>query len=144
MPSDTSRGTFDDVMAGQQPETVAVAHHLRQLFLDALPEVIEIPRPKEQHVAYAAPGGRANAVFGYICPVRDYVRLGFYYGGSLPDPSGLLVGEGKRLRHVKIYSPAEAGRPEIRQLLVDGFRERQAALPGRSGPSETGSGSVQP
>ncbi len=34
------------------------------------------------------------------------------------DPAGLLSGIGKRHRHVKIRSVADAARPELRELLL--------------------------
>ena len=49
--------------------------------------------------------------------MKEYVRLGFYYGGELADPAHLLVGEGKRLRHVKVRMLAEAGQPALEQLV---------------------------
>ena len=57
--------------------------------------------------------------------MKDYVRLGFYYGGALPDPRKKLVGEGKRLRHIKIYSLVEVDRPEVRRLLAAAIQERK-------------------
>jgi hypothetical protein len=60
--------------------------------------------------------------------LKDYVRLGFYYGGGLPDSKKRLVGEGKRLRHIKIHSLVEADRPEVRRLLVAAIQERKKTL----------------
>jgi hypothetical protein len=90
--------------------------------------VTEVPRPGEQHVGYGIGIKKQTEIFAYICPLKDYVRLGFYYGGLLPDPSKLLVGEGKRLRHIKIHSLDEAERPEIRDLIHEAVVERQRAL----------------
>lgn len=62
----------------------------------------------------------------YIAAFRDYVNLGFFYGGSLDDPEGLLVGTGKRMRHIKLRSPQECANPALRPLLehawADGVR----------------------
>src|SRR6188474_549609 len=45
----------------------------------------------------------------YIAPQKKgYVNFGFFFGAGLPDPKKLLVGEGKRLRHVKVWSVQEA------------------------------------
>jgi hypothetical protein len=61
--------------------------------------------------------------------MEKYVRLGFYYGAGLPDPGKLLVGEGKRLRHIKLSSRASVDQPEIRQLLAAAYEQRKASLP---------------
>jgi hypothetical protein len=40
----------------------------------------------------------------------------------------LLVGEGNRLRHVKLYTLDEAERPEIRALIQAAVQERKSVL----------------
>jgi hypothetical protein len=128
MNTDTSRGTFEDVIQGSSTEMAAIAHKLRELFAELHPDLIEVSRPAEQHAEYGVGLNMGNQIFGYICPMQKYVRLGFYYGASLPDPSRLLEGSGKRLRHVKIYTLSEAGRPEIQKLIKAAFHERKDAL----------------
>ena len=128
MHTDTKRGTFEDVLVSSKTQVAAIAHKLRELIAEVYPEAIEVPRPNEQHVDYGIGLNKMSEIFGYICPLQEYVRLGFYYGASLPDPSGLLVGTGKRLRHIKIYSLAEAERREVRQLLEAAVRERKNAF----------------
>src|SRR4026209_1478755 len=45
----------------------------------------------------------------YIAPQKKgYVNFGFFFGAGLPDPEKLLIGDGKRLRHVKVWSVCEA------------------------------------
>jgi hypothetical protein len=43
-----------------------------------------------------------DAAFGYVNAFRAHVNVGFFYGAMLRDPAGLLVGTGKRMRHVKL------------------------------------------
>jgi hypothetical protein len=65
----------------------------------------------------------------YICPMQEYVRLGFYYGGELADPAHLLVGEGKRLRHVKVRTLADACQPALEQLVRAAWVDPQEQTP---------------
>ena len=125
MRTDNQRGSFEDVIRNSSPQIAAISYKLRELIAQVYPDVVELPRPAEQHIKYALGSDKVNQAFGYICPMQDYVRLGFYYGGGLPDPFGLLVGEGKRLRHIKIHSQAEAEHPGVRQLLEAAVRERE-------------------
>ncbi len=121
----TDRGTFEDVLLGSTPQIAQISMRLRDRINEVYPDVTEVPRPGEQHAGYGI-GSKANTeIFAYICPLKEYVRLGFYYGGWLPDPAKLLVGEGKRLRHVKIYSLQEAERPEVADLIKAAVKERQ-------------------
>jgi hypothetical protein len=43
-----------------------------------------------------------DAAFAYVDAFDAHAAIGFYEGASLPDPAGLLVGAGKRMRHVKL------------------------------------------
>jgi hypothetical protein len=43
-----------------------------------------------------------DAPFGYVNAFKAHAAVGFYYGGMLADPVGLLEGAGKRMRHVKL------------------------------------------
>jgi len=43
-----------------------------------------------------------DAAFAYIETYRAHVGVGFYRGAELPDPTGLLEGTGKSMRHVKL------------------------------------------
>jgi hypothetical protein len=61
-------------------------------------------------------------------PHKNWVNLGFYKGADLPDPSGLLEGTGKKLRHVKVRSLEDAEKPEIRRLIEEALAERTSAL----------------
>jgi hypothetical protein len=127
MRTDESRGAFAEVVAESPPAIAEVARLLREMIDSVDADIVEQPRPAENHARYGIGSGKAGELFGYICPLRDYVRLGFYFGAALPDPDGLLVGEGKRLRHVKIYTIDEAERPAVGRLLEAAVAERKAA-----------------
>ncbi len=43
-----------------------------------------------------------DAAFGYVGVFRAHANVGFFYGAELEDPTGLLQGSGKRMRHVKV------------------------------------------
>jgi hypothetical protein len=40
--------------------------------------------------------------FAYVNVFTQHVNVGFFHGASLPDPSHLLQGTGKFMRHVKL------------------------------------------
>jgi hypothetical protein len=43
-----------------------------------------------------------DAAFGYVNVFTSHVNVGFFHGAALPDPSRLLQGTGKFMRHVKL------------------------------------------
>jgi hypothetical protein len=65
----------------------------------------------------------------YILPQRKgYVNFGFFFGGALRDPEQLLIGEGKRLRHVKVWSVAEAKNPALAKLIAATWNEAPESI----------------
>src|SRR5215831_15316549 len=48
-----------------------------------------------------------DAPFAYVNVFRSHVNVGFFHGAALQDPAGLLEGNGKRMRHVKLKPGAE-------------------------------------
>ena len=83
--------------------------------------------------AEALPGAREAIKWGYptwvgkgnivaIAPHTDHVNLQFYLGTSLPDPSGVLDGTGKALRHVKLRLVKDLRTPAVKGLLRAAWR----------------------
>jgi hypothetical protein len=63
------------------------------------------------------PTARVSDAIVYIGAYRHHVNIGFWDGASLADPAGLLKGDGKRMRHITIASPADLARPELPDYL---------------------------
>jgi hypothetical protein len=59
----------------------------------------------------------------YVTVFENHLNLGFFFGGFLPDPEGLLVGRGKRMRHLKIRSLQESETPAITSLLAHAWAD---------------------
>lgn len=65
----------------------------------------------------------------YIAPQRKgYVNFGFFFGAGLPDPQMLLIGDGKRLRHVKIWSVDQAKNRALAKLIAATWKEADASI----------------
>ena len=76
-------------------------------------ELIEVARKNmpdvHEFIYHDAVGYSVNdSPFDRICYIapqkKGYVNFGFFFGADLPDPKKLLIGDGKRLRHVKIWN----------------------------------------
>jgi hypothetical protein len=64
----------------------------------------------------------------YIAPQKSYVNFGFFFGADLPDPRHLLVGEGKRLRHVKVRNVEDAKNPALGKLIAATWTEAPESI----------------
>lgn len=76
-----------------------------------------------------------DAPFGYVNSFKSHVNVGFFHGEALQDPAQLLLGEGKRMRHVKLKPGAELDSAALRRLIDAAYLDiklRLAAVPRRS------------
>ena len=127
---------FESLLARVTPAVATVARRLRALVYALDPDTVETPRLGERTVGYGVGPKKMSETYAYIAPHSAHVNLGFYHGAALPDPEALLEGAGKALRHVKVHSADEAGRPALRRLLAAAIAERRRALaPDRAGRS---------
>jgi Domain of unknown function (DU1801) len=60
---------------------------------------------------------RPGDAFVFTTTHTKWVNLGFNFGSLLPDPDGLLSGEGKWIRHVRITQAADLDAPGVRELI---------------------------
>ncbi len=75
-------------------------------------------------IGYGTSDRLRDGIF-HIAVYSKHVNLGFNDGASLPDPKGILQGNGNRIRHVSINSPSDLKRPDIRSYIR---RARKLAL----------------
>ena len=95
---------------------------VQKLALDLRALVLEEIAPCHENIydAYSAvamgygPTDRLSDGIFHIAVYSKGVNLGFNQGASLADPSGILEGTGKQIRHIKIRSPSDLERPELR------------------------------
>lgn len=105
-----------ETLLGSLPgEIQSISRALRQMAKEAIPSAHEfVYHGAINYGPSLSPAQR----FCYIAPQTHHVNLGFFYGTYLPDPQHLLVGTGKRMRHVKVRSLEEASNPHLRDLLT--------------------------
>jgi hypothetical protein len=105
-----------DWLAKLTPDVRAITKQLRAVARKNMPKAKEYIY--HDAIGYSVDHSPANRIC-YIAPQRKgYVNFGFFFGGTLHDPEKLLIGEGKRLRHVKIWSVAEAKNPALAKLIA--------------------------
>lgn len=54
----------------------------------------------------------------FIHTEDDHVQLGFYNGSSLKDPEGLLSGNGKYVRFIKVYKQEDIDQNQYTALIL--------------------------
>jgi hypothetical protein len=114
---------LDDFLSTFTPPVREIALKTRDLVLSVMPDAVEQIDLPAKLLGY----GTDTTYAGTVCVImllKDSVNLGFARGTSLPDPSGLLKGTGKRARHIKFKSPDEIDNPAVRTLLEAAVHQR--------------------
>ena len=119
---------WDRALARTTDQGRATAEAIRRLVHRLHPDVVEVVWPHQGTVGWGVGPKKMSEHYAYLAVHAGHVNLGFYRGASLPDPSGLLGGPGKAMRHVRIDDPGAVDRPEIEALLREARAEREAAL----------------
>jgi hypothetical protein len=106
---------FDQYLAGQPSRNQDVIRALRKFVKRVAP-----------HLQESVKWGNGCWVHGkvpvaYVYSAPDHVQFGFFGGSALKDSSGLLKGEGKFVRHIKVRKRSDIDEREFGTLL------RQAA-----------------
>jgi hypothetical protein len=53
----------------------------------------------------------------HIAVYTKHVNLGFNQGATLDDPKGILLGDGKQIRHIPIKTSEDIKRPAVRSYI---------------------------
>ena len=69
-----------------------------------------------------------DAAFGYVNAFSTHVNVGFFFGAELHDPSGLLQGTGKRMRHVKLRPGVAVNETALSRLIDAAYLDIKARL----------------
>lgn len=115
---------FSELIGSSPPEVQDIARALRDLVYDVLPQTVEVVWPRQGSVGWGTGPKKFSEQFAYFMPFKKHVTLGFYHGGGLEDPAGLLRAGGTQaagklsMRSLKITSLDEVARPELRDLLL--------------------------
>ncbi len=106
-----------DVFLASYPAEVAdLAHAARGLLKELLPGALETLDRTAKVIGFAYGPGYKGTLCALILS-KAGVKIGLFRGSELPDPKGLLRGEGKVHRHVPLTSLADLKQPGLKPLI---------------------------
>lgn len=105
--------TVDEYIAGLVPWQAEIVARIREIILKAAPDVKEMYK-------WGQPVYEKGGPLAYMKAFKHVVNFGFWRGVDIIDPTGLLEGDGDKMRHMQLKS--------IEQVKVDIFSDfvRQA------------------
>jgi len=66
--------------------------------------------------------------FGYVNAFTSHVNVGFFQGAALPDPSRLLQGDGRFMRHVKLRPGTTTNDAALTELINTAYSDIKARV----------------
>jgi len=115
---ETASAGLAEFLKPYDPAVRRLAHGLRALVISEVAPCHETIFQASYTVALLyGSTPKAMESFAHITVHRHHVNLAFMRGSLLPDPHGVLRGDGQWMRHIQIRSLAELERPELRAFL---------------------------
>jgi hypothetical protein len=101
---------FERFLAMSRPDVAVMALAVRRAVLERLPGAVEWFDPGNGLLALGTRRSMRDLLFA-IVPHAAHVNLQLFDGVDLSNPFGRIEGTGKRARHVKVRSTADAEAP---------------------------------
>ncbi len=118
MKPDATQRQVDSFIARYTPEMAAAINACRARLRERVPRGYELVYDNYNALAIGyAWDDKASASLVSIAGYPRWVTLFFLYGKGLPDPGGLLQGEGARVRSMRLASPDDLDKPAVQRLL---------------------------
>lgn len=109
-----------------------LARSTRAAVRKRLPTAVELVYDNYQFLAigFSATERASDSVVS-LAVSPNGVALSFYYGASLPDPEGILLGSGNQNRFVRLTSAATLDNPAVQALLRAAIDQAETPLPAK-------------
>ncbi len=116
----------DAWLASRRPELAAIAREWFLRMRDCGADVRELLHDGHPTACVG------DAAFAYANAFTAHVNVGFFHGATLPDPAGLLEGDGKYMRHVKLRPGTTVDASALQALITAAYLDIKTRL--RSSP----------
>lgn len=126
--------TPEEFLAGYPPAVREISEELMKLVREAVSGVEE-----RVYRGWRLIGYRHHGYFCCVLPQEDRVRLGFERGIELPDPYGILEGDGTQMRWITVLKKSAIQRQKLRTMieLASQHDEARASLKPRHSARKT-------
>ena len=104
-----------DWMNAHSDDLGAIAHHWFEVIRDCGDDVRELLHDGHPTACVT------DAAFAYVNAFKAHVNVGFFRGAALADPTGLLEGTGKYMRHVKLRPGRDIDVLALKSLIESAY-----------------------
>jgi hypothetical protein len=107
-----------DCLVGWDPRVAEMMLALREIVLEEAPDAVEsLVKTYAVSIGFSFTGKPLKDGFCHVVAYATHVNLGFNRGAEMADPSRVLEGKGKSIRHVTFRKMSELERPFVRPYL---------------------------
>lgn len=118
MPTPTAAARFKSFLAKFTPQMRAQMTAAHATMRKLLPGAVEMVYDNWNGLVVGfGPTERASEAVMSLIVLPDHVTICFLHGKKLPDPAKLLRGEGNRVRHIRLTTPADLNKRPVRKLI---------------------------
>ena len=128
MPTDSSQ--IASFIAKFDPANAKLIRACRSAMRKRLPSANELVYDNYNFfvIGYSASERSSDCVVS-LAAAANGVGLSFYYGATLPDPDGILLGSGTQNRFVRLPSAATLAEPAVEKLIRAALAQAKTPMP---------------
>ncbi|MES2150135.1 MAG: DUF1801 domain-containing protein [Pseudomonadota bacterium] len=118
---------IDGFLEKYRPELARQLREARSELRALFPRGFELVYDNYNALVFAiSPITKPSGAFLSIAGYPRWVTLFFMNGATLDDPEGLLEGEGKQVRGIRLQAPTDLRKPQIRALIDQAMQPHAA------------------
>ena len=112
------------------PRVATLIRSSRSAMRKRLPTALELVYDNYNFfvIGYSSTERASDCVVSLACGANG-VSLSFYYGATLPDPDGVLLGSGNQNRFVRLESARTLAEPAVERLIAAALAQAKTPMP---------------
>ena len=128
--ADPAERELESFIVKYEPQVAELARSARAVMRQRFPTALELVYENYNFLAvgYASSDRASDCVVSLAVGPRG-VSLSFYYGASVPDPTGRLLGSGNQNRFVRLDSAETLREPVVEALIAAAAAQAKVPMP---------------
>ena len=123
MATKSAERQLDGFLNAYTPEIAELARKILAKLRKRLPHAMELVYDNYNALAIGfAPSERASEGIFSIAIYPKHINFFFLQGAKLPDPDGLLQGEGSVVRHILLEDETTLDRPDVKAMMATAMK----------------------
>jgi hypothetical protein len=123
MATKSAERQLDGFLNAFTPEIAKLARKTLVKLRKRLPHAMELVYDNYNALAIGfAPSERASEGIFSIAIYPRHINFFFLQGAKLPDPDGLLQGEGSVVRHIRLEDETALDRPDVKAMMATAMK----------------------